>query len=59
MAGVTTPSPITMPAPSKTTSSKAVRRYLCFSRYLFNAEDVEDCAGGPYLYAESSSSAAC
>lgn len=38
IAGVRTPSPITMQAPNKTIRSRAVLDFLCFSRNLFNGE---------------------
>lgn len=59
IAGVSTPSPMTMQAPNNTTISRAVRSLLYFSKNLFSGEDAIVCDDGPYLYAESSSSAAC
>lgn len=47
IAGVRTPSPMTMQAPNKTTINRAVLSSLCFSRNLFNGD--EDCKDGPYL----------
>lgn len=59
IAVVSTPSPMSILAPNNTTRSNTVRIFLCFSRNLFSGEEATDCVEGPYLYAESSSSAAC
>ncbi|WVZ08691.1 hypothetical protein V8G54_022037 [Vigna mungo] len=49
IAGVSTPSPMTMQAPNSTTTSRAVLNLLCFSRNLFNGEEAAACEDGPYL----------
>ena len=53
-AGVNTPSPITMQAPSKTIRSRKVLDFLCLSRYLPNGEYLVEYPGLWYAWSSSS-----
>ena len=59
MAGVSSPSPITIQVPRRTKISKAVCNTLCFSSSILTLE-LFFCSGGcSSLYVESASSATC
>lgn len=59
MAGVRTPSPITMQVPSMTTIRRTVCRFLCFSRKALTLGFRLVSGGLSSLYVETSSSASC
>jgi hypothetical protein len=58
IAGVSSPSPITMQVPRRTKISNAVCKALCFSRYILTLE-LSFSGGFSSLYVESDSSATC
>jgi hypothetical protein len=57
MAGVSTPSPITIQVPRRTRTSKAVCKVLHFSSTTFNQELFSFSGGCSNLYVETASSA--
>jgi hypothetical protein len=59
IAGVSSPSPITMQVPRRTKISKAVCKHLCFSRYILTLELFFFSGAFSSLYVESASSATC